>query len=227
MGKERKEIMKNGTPKKIVGALVKVVLAAVVLVYLGLHTINFFMYTFPPEQWYLSWLGFGLTGGGLIGYLVVFLWDADTQLKKTTALLMVVVCGVGEVLAAGFGMQIEAWAKNGWTMTEQDFNMMLLAIRALAFAHFIALTVYVAGDKVGEMFGDHDGDGVPNWRDPDYGKAEPVTIKASETENVRQLGATFTPEQIAALRNILGESPVGQGSVNGNGAVDPTKAAPK
>jgi hypothetical protein len=189
--------MNNG-PKKIIGAIIKLALAAVVLVYLGLHTINFFSYTFPPEQWYLAWLGFGLTGAGLIGYLIVFLWDADSQLKKTTALLMILVCGVGEVLAAGFGMQIEAWAKNGWMMTEQDFNMMLLAIRALAFAHFIALTVYTAGDKIGEMFGDHDGDGVPNIVDPDYKKSSsrqttPLLTNSADTPQVGQgNGRTIT-----------------------------------
>lgn len=188
-------------PKKFIGALIKIVLAAVVLVYLGLHTINFFTFTFPPDQWYLAWLGFGLTGGGLIGYLVVFLWDADSQLKRTVALLMILVCGVGEVLAAGFGMQIEAWARQGWQMTQQDFDMMLLAVRALAFAHFVALTVYIAGDKIGEMFGDHDKDGIPNWRDPDY--------KRNDTpEFVRQL--SLTDEQITALQELLAEQVVGQ-----------------
>lgn len=205
--------MNKGTPKKLVGAALKIVIAAVVLVYLGLHTINFFMFTFPPDQWYLSWLGFGLTGGGLIIYLIIFLWDADTQLKKVVALTMVVVCGIGEVLAAGFGMTIEAWARNGWQMTQSDFDMMLLAIRILAFAHFLALVIYIAGDKIGEMFGDADGDGIPNWRDPDY-QGKPETPK----QVVRQ----YSAEEIQAFMKFMNENNVGQ-PVNGNGAVDPTK----
>lgn len=216
----------NG-PKKIIGAIVKIVLAAVVLVYLGLHTINFFMFTFPPEQWYLSWLGFGLTGGGLMGYLIVFLWDADTQLKKTTALLMVVVCGIGEVLAAGFGMTIEAWIKNGWTMTEQDFNMMLLAIRVLSFAHFIALVVYVAGDKIGEMFGDHDGDGVINLVDPDYKNSSSRQTNNVYASDGHIAQIAMSDEQIEALKAFFAEHKIGQGSANGHGAADPTKASPR
>lgn len=219
--------MNKGSPKKLVGALIKFVLAAVVLVYLGLHTINFFMFTFPPEQWYLSWLGFGLTGGGLIGYLVVFLWDADTQLKKTVALLMILVCGVGEVLAAGFGMEIEAWAKNGWVMTEQDFNMMLLAIRALAFAHFIALTVYMAGDKIGEMFGDHDGDKIPNFLDPDYKNSSSRQTNNTYASDGHIAQIAMSDEQIEALKAFFAEHKIGQGSANVNGAKDPTKASPR
>lgn len=156
--------------KKLIGGLIKFTVGAVVMVYLGLHTINFFMYTFPDNQWYLAWLGFGLTGGGLIGYLIVFLWDADSDLKRVISLIMMIICGVGEVMAAGFGMEIEAWTKAGFVLTEQDFNMMLLVVRILAFVHFLALILYIAGDKVGEMFGDHDKDGIPNYRDPDYKK---------------------------------------------------------
>jgi hypothetical protein len=212
--------------KKLIGSLVKIMVAAVVMVYLGLHTVNFFLYTFPPEKWYYSWLGFGLTGGGLIGYLIVFLWDADTPLKKVVALIMTVVCGIGEVLAAGFGMQIETWAKSGFTLTESDFNLMLLAVQVLAFAHFLALVVYVAGDKIKEMFGDADGDGVPNIIDPDYKKSSSrqttpkAAAYASETEQVQLVGQgrfspdefTLTAQQAAALEKLT----------KGNGATDPT-----
>jgi hypothetical protein len=208
-----------------------------VLVYLGLHTINFFTFTFPPDQQYLAWLGFGLTGGALIGYLVIFLWAADTDLKKSIAVIMMVVSGIGEILAAGFGMTIEAWARMGWTMTQQDFDTMLLAVRVLAFAHALALVVYIAGDKIGELIGDHDGDGVPNMIDPDYKPVE----KQNKSSGFRLFGKkpaalpaptpvrqfNLSEEQIAGLLAMLNEQKVGQGGVpvNGNGATDPTKAA--
>jgi hypothetical protein len=217
-GKRRKEkIMSDQkkparklTAKIITGAVAKGLLALVVLIYLGLHTINFFMFTFPPEQWYLAGLGFGLTGGGAIVYLIIFLWEADTVLKKWTALIMTFVCFVGEVLAAGFGMQIEAWARNGWTMTQTDFDMMLLAIRVLAFIHALALVVYVAGDKVGELFGDHDGDGVINAVDPDYKalkvSSQPMVTNALDTDKI--------VEQVYARIKA-----------NGAGVTDPTNQA--
>jgi hypothetical protein len=200
--------------KKITGAVVKAIIALVVLAYLGLHTINFFMYTFPPEQWYLSWLGFGLTGGGLIGYLIVFLWDDGTILQKWVALIMVVVCGIGEVAAAGFGMTIEAWAKSGWTMTEQDFNMMLLAIRALAFTHFLALVVYTAGNQIGELFGDHDKDGVINALDPDY-RVFAKDVRQTDIDRLsdRAKAAREKAEQInGQLKSILADVEQGNGT---------------
>jgi hypothetical protein len=152
--------------KKIVGAIMKILVSLVVLAYLALHTINFFKYTFPADQFYYAYLGFGLTGLGAIAYLCIFLWDADTPIKKTISLIMIIVCGLGEVAAASFGMTIEAWAKNGWAMTEADFRSMLLVIMGLAFLHLIALVLYVASDKIAEMFRDEDHDGIPDYRDP-------------------------------------------------------------
>jgi hypothetical protein len=232
--------------KRLIGKLFEIAIGVVVLVYLGLHTINFFMFTFPPEQEYLAWLGFGLTGGALIGYLLIFMWGADTKLKKTIALLMMVVSGVGEILAAGFGMTIEAWTRMGWTMTQQDFDVMLLAVRVLAFAHALALVAYVAGDKIGELLGDADGDGTPNFIDPDYKPVErPTQNKGSifsrwlnKPPSVIQNNAVvgqpridmsgFTSEQIFELakraQEMAAQNQQGSGvPVNGNGhTVDPT-----
>lgn len=179
-------------PKKYIAMGLKVVLAAIVMVYLGLHTINFFNFTFPPDQQYLSWLGFGLTGGGLIVYLIVFLWDADTDLKKTVALIMTIVCGIGEVLAAGFGMQIEAWARSGWTMTQQDFDTMLLAIRALAFAHFLALVIYIAGDNIGKIFEDKNHNHIPDFLE----KPVQTNVNASDTRQAGTIRNISIPEDV-------------------------------
>jgi hypothetical protein len=233
--------------KRIIGGLVEFILAAVVLIYLGLHTINFFMFTFPPDQQYLAWLGFGLTGGALIGYLVIFMWAADTSLKKTVAMLMMLVSGIGEIAAAGFGMTIEAWTRMGWTMTEQDFDAMLLAIRILAFAHALALVVYIAGDKIGEALGDADGDGTPNFIDPDYKPepkpqqnkrsglrfpwSRPATVQNNAVVGQPRIDMSgFTSEQIFELAKRAQEMAAqNQQEVgvpaNGKGAADPTQAA--
>lgn len=143
----------------------KFVLVAVVLAFLGLHSINFFTFVFPNDQSYLAWLGFGLTGGGAVGYLIMFLWDAGSVLKSWTSLVMTVVCSVGEVLSAIFGMQIESWSKAGFVLTEKDFNMMLLIVGILAIVHFFSLIIYFAGEKVGALFSDKDGDGIPDFID--------------------------------------------------------------
>jgi hypothetical protein len=164
--------------KKFFGSALKYTLLAIVGAFLALHSINLFQFVFPVDQQYLAWLGFGLTGFGAVTYLVMFLWEGATVLQRSVALGMAAVCSIGEVLAAVFGMMIESWKKAGFTLTENDFQTMLLVIGLLSIAHFFALITYFAGDRIGELFADQDGDGIPNYRDKDYkpnkGSSKPV-----------------------------------------------------
>ena len=157
----------NGV-KKILGAGVEILLAIVVIAFLGLKSLDFFTFTTPSDQWYYAYLGFGLTGGGVIGYLIIFMYRANTDLKKSVAIIMLLVCIIGELVTAGFGLQVNAWEKQGYTLQQSDFDAMVFSVQLLGFAHAIALIVFVAGDRIGEAFKDHDGDGIPNWKDPDY-----------------------------------------------------------
>ena len=157
--------MRKMSVKKWIGLLVKVLVAVVVFAFMALKSIDFFTFATPAEQWYYAYLGFGLTGGGVIAYLVVFAWDADTQLRKTVALVMLFVCIIGELLTAGFGLQIDTWRKIGYQMTADDFKVMILAVQILGFAHAAALVAYTVGDRIGEALADDDGDGIPNFAD--------------------------------------------------------------
>jgi hypothetical protein len=152
--------------KQLTAWAFKFIIAGIVLAFLGLHSINFFSFVFPVDQSYLAWLGFGLTGGGAVGYLIMFLWDAGSVLKSWISLGMCVLCSIGEVASALFGMQIESWSKAGFILTEQDFNIMLLVVGILAIVHFFALIGYFAGEKIGALFSDKDGDGIPDAVDP-------------------------------------------------------------
>jgi hypothetical protein len=146
-----------------------------VVIFLALHSINLFRFVFPPDQQYLAYLGFGLTGLGAIAYLFMFLNKAQTVLQRVVTLAMTSICAIGEVLAALFGMQIEAWKKSNFTMTEEDFQTMLLVIGILSIAHFFALIAYYAGDRIADVFKDDDGDGTPNIVDKDYRTAKIVS----------------------------------------------------
>lgn len=158
----------NFTPKKMIGASVKILLVAVVLMFLGLQSINFFSFTFPEDQWYYAYLGFGMTSGGVIAYLIIFLSDADTPMKQTIALGMLAVCVIGELATAGFGMQVEAWRNSGLEMSASDFRFMIIAVQILGLFHGLALLFYFAGDRIIKMFQDDDRDGIPNFADRDY-----------------------------------------------------------
>jgi hypothetical protein len=148
--------------KRFLASALKFVLLSVVAAFLALHSINLFRFVFPADQQYLAWLGFGLTGFGAIAYLIMFLWEGSTVLQRSVSLAMAVICSIGEVLAALFGMQIESWTKAGFTLTENDFTSMLMVIGLLSIAHFFALIAYFAGDKIGELFADEDKNGIPD-----------------------------------------------------------------
>lgn len=131
---------------KLLGGAAKIGIALVVLFYLGLQSLNFFTFVFPAEQVFYAYLGFGLTGGGLLCYLAVFKWSAETDLQKTVAMVMIFVCAIGELATAGFGMQVEAWKALGMSLTADDLDMMINAVRVLALFHALALIFDFVGD---------------------------------------------------------------------------------
>lgn len=157
---------KGQKAKKVISWLILGLVLLVVAAFLAMHSINLFTFVFPPDQQQWAWLGFGLTGLGALGYMFAFMFISKTVLQKVISLIMMMVCAVGEVLAAFFGMQISSWQKAGWSLTENDVQTMLMVVGILAILHFIALIVHFAGDKIIEMFNDEDGDGVPDFIDP-------------------------------------------------------------
>ena len=164
------------TVKRLFGFAAKIIVSVVVLAFLGLHSLNFFQFTFPPEQWYYSYLGFGLTSGGVILYLVMFMTESDTVLKRFIAITMLAVSLIGELATAGFGMQIESWRTAGYTLTESDFQFMIIGVQILSLCHGLAMVAYFAGDKIMTAFADDDKDGIPNVFDKDF-RPKPSTPK--------------------------------------------------
>jgi hypothetical protein len=230
--------MKEMSAAKWFGLFLKIVLAGVVAVFVGSESLAFFNFIFPADKFYLAYTGFGLTMGAFLVYLYLLLKDAETALQRVIALLMMVVGLVGELATAGFGMLIEGWTKLGWQPAQSEYEFMILVIRIAVGIHGVSLVMYWFGDTIIELMGDHDNDGTPNFADPDYKKQnkgstfrwpwqkkqEPVP--ALLPEPVRQF--SLSAEELAEIvRAEIAKAAIGQGvPVNGNGAVDPTKAAP-
>jgi hypothetical protein len=199
--KERFRYRMKANPKKMLASALKYFLIAIVAVFTALLSFNFWQWTFPPDQWYFAILGFGLTGGGTVVYLVMLLWDDNTNLRNTISLVMLIVSIIGELVTAGFGIKVETWTRAGFAPTQQDFEFMTMAVQVLLLFHFLAIVVYFAGDKIAEMFGDADGDGVRNYRDRDY-QPRPQNAPRSRQEAPRatqqQQGTSYTLEQFCA-----------------------------
>jgi hypothetical protein len=204
--------------KSIFAWLIVMAVILVVAAFLAMHSINLFTFVFPPDQQQWAWMGFGLTGGGAVGYLVLFLWLAHSKLQKVISFAMMVICSIGEVLAAIFGMQIESWTKSGWELKQNEVQSMLMVIGILAILHFFALITHFAGDKIIEMFQDDDGDGTPNAFDKDYQpKKQPAQKQKSQNNN----GQYPNWELDAFLKKLNLTQQQAEAIIHNNGAQNP------
>src|SRR5688572_21091473 len=178
--------MKNMTVKKWLGLILKIGLALVAAVFAGSESMNFFNFVFPATQWYLSYTAFAMTMGAMFVYLYLLLNDAETPLQRTVALIMMLVGLAGEILSAGFGMQIESWKKAGFVLAESDFDFMILAVRIMIAVQGLALMLYWTGDQIFELLKDDDKDGKPNYRDNDYKQNKRSENRPQSTPKSRQ-----------------------------------------
>jgi hypothetical protein len=154
--------------KQWIGMFLKIGLAVIVLSFEITLSLEFFTFVYPPEKWYMAYLGLGLTSGAMLVYMYLFAFDTKSNLQKVLSLLMMVASIFAAIITAGFGMQVEAWNKAGFVMAQSDIDFMILAIRLLLFVHGIVLALYFTGDKIVTALGDDDGDGIPNFVDKDY-----------------------------------------------------------
>lgn len=143
---------RNWTAGQWLAVFVKTLIAIVVAAFLALHSLNFFHFVFPPEQYYYAYLGFALTGGAVVAYLIILKWGSSSPMNKTISIIMLLVSVIAELLTAGFGMQVEAWKSLGYQMTNEDLSYMVLVIQVLGLFHALALILQVAGDDIWEAF---------------------------------------------------------------------------
>ena len=101
-------IMKKMSVKQLLGASAEWLIIMVVAAFLAMQSIEFWKFVTPDDKPLWVWFGFGLTGGGMIAYLMIIMWRADTAFKKYIAIAMLVVCTLGELATAGFGIKILA-----------------------------------------------------------------------------------------------------------------------
>lgn len=137
---------------RIFAIALKILIAVTVMLFLGINSINFFTFVFKAEQSLYAYLGFALTGGGVIAYLAILKWDSKTTLGQFVAISMLALCVVGELATAGFGMRIQSLEKMGLEFTSADLDNMILVVQLLALVHALALILKVAGTDIGEMF---------------------------------------------------------------------------
>jgi len=149
--------------KDIFGIAVEIIMAVIVFWFMWSQSLEFFTFVFPADRWYLAWLGLGLTGGGLIGYFIILKRGrANTPAKRFITLTMLVVCLVGELAAAGFGMQVEAITKAGQKVNPEVIDLMVNVVRGLGLFHGLALIGFFGWDDIAAAWNDKNANGIPD-----------------------------------------------------------------
>jgi hypothetical protein len=166
------------------GLIAKIVLAVAMLLYLGLHSFNFFMFTFKGDQWIFAILGLFTTSIGFILWLAIYLWAAEDGLEKAVSIIMMFVSLFGEFATAGFDMFMNiSGAMNMQQFTPADVRNMSYIIAGLALLNGLALVAGVAGQQIMDDMMSIKGRGKKKSNDrSNVNNVRPVTVNAAETD---------------------------------------------
>lgn len=125
-----------------------IVLAVGILLFLGKHSLNYFMTTFAEDDQIYAYLGLTFTSIGVLGWTSILLWMARTNLQRATALVMILCCALGELLVAGFDMILQ---RTGLQFTEQDIETQVWIVAGFGFLQGIAMMVFHVGDFISNL----------------------------------------------------------------------------
>ena len=166
--------MKKSKLGKFFGHVALLAITVGVMLFLGKHSLNFFTISFTGEDELYAWLGLLLTSGGVVIWLIIFIFLADTTIKQGVSIIMMIVAALGEFATAGFDMYMNTMQlADGFQFAPEEIRMMATGVAFLGLLTGLALIAYVAGDTIVAAFADDDGDGVPNFLDKDGKKQKP------------------------------------------------------
>ena len=173
-----------------IGFAAKIALAVAMLLYLGLHSYNFFSFTFKGDQWIFAILGLFTTSIGFLLWLAIYLWVAEDGLQKAIAIVMMFIALFGEFAVAAFDMYMNIsgnLAEMNWTAA--DLRNMSYIIAGLALVNGLALVADVAGMRIISDLGN----AIPRRSNANVTPAPaPVVANAAETQQVT-LSQPVTP----------------------------------
>jgi hypothetical protein len=131
---------------KFVALVAFFVIGGGLLVYAASRSLDFVQTTLPAQDQVLGYFALLATSGGMIGWLLVFLYRADGIIQRGTALLMVLIDFAGE--AALFTMDtLYRSGENGLVaeMTQSEIRTVILAMSALIALNIFATIVFELG----------------------------------------------------------------------------------
>ena len=131
---------------KFVAVVAFFVIGGGLLVYAASRSLDFVQSTLPTKDQVLGYFALLATSGGMIGWLLVFLYRADGILQRGTALLMTLIDFLGE--AALFTMDtLYRSGENGLVgqMTKDEIRTVILGMSALIALNIFATLMFELG----------------------------------------------------------------------------------
>ena len=131
---------------KFVALVAFFVIGGGLLVYAASRSLDFVQSTLPVKDQVLGYFALLATSGGMIGWLLVFLYRADGIIQRGTALLMTLIDFIGE--AALFTMDtLYRSGENGLVgqMTQEEIRTVILAMSGLIALNIFATLIFELG----------------------------------------------------------------------------------
>ncbi len=131
---------------KFVAIVAFFVIGGGLLVYAASRSLDFVQSTLPTDNQVLGYFALLATSGGMIGWLLVFLYRADGIIQRGTALLITLIDFLGE--AALFTMDtLYRSGENGLVsqMAQSEIRMVILGMSALIALNIFATLMFELG----------------------------------------------------------------------------------
>ncbi len=116
------------------------------LAYAASRSLDFVQSTLPDKDQVLGYFALLATSGGMLGWLLVFLYRADGIIQRGTALLMVVIDFLGEAILFTMDTLYRS-GENGLVsqMTQSEIRTIILGMSALIALNIFATIVFELG----------------------------------------------------------------------------------
>jgi hypothetical protein len=118
-------------------------ISGALLIYAASRSLDFITATLPPSQQVIGFLGLAATSGGMISWLLVFLYKSEGMGQKITAALLTAIDLIGEVTL--FSMDTLYRTGESGTiaqLTADEIRTVVLGLSALIAVNILATIVY-------------------------------------------------------------------------------------
>jgi len=128
---------------KGVATLLFYVISGALLAYAASRSLDFITATLPADQQMIGYLGLAATSGGMIAWLLVFLYKAEGLGQKITAGVMVVVDMIGEFALFSFD-SLYRTGQAGMTaaLSPDEIRLVVIALSGLIAINILATVAF-------------------------------------------------------------------------------------